>query len=169
MEKIDINEIYEQAKNDPSLFSTLDIENILEENVKNDYLENKTMTQINTEIFDCMNELGLPKNEIEIFCNKLIGYRHVDKINELHKGKHVRWIRIDNNINNNNNNNNTVKLTAGGIVTNIKFLDNGIHIVCMGAGNRFFQYKFDDCLLFQKLTMEEQLILMAYEHMDNEL
>ena len=29
--------------------------------------------------------------------------------------------------------------------------------------NRFIQYKFDDCITFQKLTEIEQLIIMAYE------
>ena len=42
-EKINVNEIFENAMKDPSLFSTIDIENLLNslENEKNDYLENK--------------------------------------------------------------------------------------------------------------------------------
>ena len=47
-----INQIFEDALNDPSLLSTLDIDNLLEsiENTKNDYLDNKTMSDITTEI-----------------------------------------------------------------------------------------------------------------------
>ena len=66
----------------------------------------------------------------------------------------VRWIRKNND-----------KLTNGGIVSNIKFLDNGIHILCMNNQRRFIQYKFDDCYTFQKMTPDEQLIVMAYENL----
>lgn len=164
-DKLDINAIFEQARKDPTLFSTLDIENILAsvDNVKNDYLENKTMVQINEEIHTIIEELGLEKPMIENLCEKLIGYRYVDQINELHKGKHIRWIRIADNQTFRPLPKQQIKLMAGGILTNVKFLDNGTHIMCMGPGNRFIQYKFDDCLTFQKLTVEEQLILMALQ------
>ena len=43
-DKINVQEIFENAMRDPTLFSTIDIENLLTsiENEKNDYLENKT-------------------------------------------------------------------------------------------------------------------------------
>ena len=100
--------------------------------------------------------LKLYSEKIAEICNKLIGYRFVDEIHEIHKGKHVRWIR-----------NTTQKLTNGGIVMDIKFLDNGTQILCMNSMHRFNQYKFDECLTFQKLSIEEQLILMAYDYMTN--
>ena len=152
-----VNEIFEQALKDPSLFSTLDIDALLDsiESDKNDYLENKTMTTVANEIYEKMNELSTTTEQNLDFCKKLIGYRYVDEINELHKGKHVRWIRTANT---------TPVLTNGGIVTDVKFLDNGTHVLCMNSGRRFIQYKFDDCLTFQKLSVEEQLILMAYDY-----
>lgn len=156
-EKINVNEIFENAMNDPTLFSTLDIENLLDsiQNVKNDYLENKTMKDVTKDVYDKVKELGVNSEKIAEICNKLIGYRHVDELHELHKGKHIRWIRL--------NGNGT--LTNGGIVVNIKFLDNGTQVLCMNGGSRFIQYKFDECLTFQKLSIEEQLILMAYENL----
>ena len=50
--KTNINDIFQEALNDPELFSTLDIDNLLEslENTKNDYLDNKTMTDIVNEM-----------------------------------------------------------------------------------------------------------------------
>lgn len=165
MSDIDINAIFEQAKKDPSLFSTLDIETLLEsvDNVKNDYLENKSMADINQEVHDCISELGLDTEIIENLCRKLIEYRYVDRISELHKGKHMRWLRLINSATFRPLPKEEIKLTAGGILTNVEFLDNGTHVRCMGPGNRFIQYKFDDCLTFQKLTVEEQLILMAFQ------
>ena len=159
MEKTDslnINQIFEDALTDPSLLSTLDIDNLLEsiENTKNDYLDNKTTSDITSEIQDKLNEIGLSVDEKEIIIVKLKEYRFVDEIHELHKGKMVRWIR-----------NGTNRLTNGGIVTDIKFLDNGVHVLCMNSQRRFIQYKYDDCYTFQKMNIEEQLILMAYEEL----
>lgn len=158
MNKNEINEMFDDAMNDPSLFSNIDIENLLDsiENIKNDYLENKTMEMVNKEVYDVIYDLEIDDKSRKEIYKKIIGYRLVDKINELHKGKHIRWIRI-------NTKENNYKLTNGGIVVNVKFLDNGMYVLCMSSGNRFIQYKFDDCLTFQKLTMEEQLILMAYD------
>jgi hypothetical protein len=155
----EIQEIFENARKDPELFSTIDIEQLLTsiESDKNDYLEGKTLKDINDDIYEKINTLITSTEKKQELCNKLIGYRYVDELHELHKGKHVRWVR------------NTIeepKLTNGGIVTDIKFLDNGTHVLCMNVLHRFVQYKFDDCITFQKLSQEEQLILMAYEHMD---
>jgi hypothetical protein len=109
---MDINEVFESAKKDPNLFSTIDIENILNsiENDKNDYLENKTLDDIVKENFENVLSLGLDKTTMEKICNKLIGYRYVDEIHELFKGRHIRWIRDG-------------VLTNGGIVVDIKFTD----------------------------------------------
>lgn len=155
-ETVNIDTIFEDALNDPSLLSTIDIDNLLNsiESTKNDYLDNKTMTDITNDIYEKINEINVPQNKKEDFYTKLTGYRYVDEIYELHKGKMVRWIRIGN-----------TNLTNGGIVMDIKFLDNGIHVLCMNNQRRFIQYKFDDCYTFQKMSTEEQLILMAYSHL----
>lgn len=164
MSEIDINEIFENAMKDPELFSTLNIEKLLEniESEKNNYLDGKTLRSINDEIYEKINELDL-RDHHEI-CNKLIGYRYVDELHELHKGKHVRWIRLYKN----DSQIDDIKLTNGGIVTDIKFMNNGTHVLCMNSQRRFIQYKFDECLTFQKLSVEEQLILMAYEHIEKD-
>ena len=152
---ININQLFEDALNDPSLFSTIDIDNLLSqiETDKHDYLENKTTVSITDEIYEMVSGHINQIDKRKEICKKLIGYRYVDEINELHKGKHIRWIR-----------NGTAQLTNGGIVVDIKFLDNGTHVMCKNGMNRFVQYKYDDCITFQKLSSEEQLIMMAYEH-----
>jgi YesN/AraC family two-component response regulator len=164
MSEIDINEIFENAMKDPELFSRLDIEKLLEniENEKNNYLDGKTMKSINDEIYEKISQFKSCDHQ-EI-CNKLIGYRYVDELHELHKGKHVRWIRLYKDTTKMDD----IKLTNGGIVTDIKFMNNGTHVLCMNSMRRFIQYKFDECLTFQKLSMEEQLILMAYEHIEKD-
>lgn len=150
-----INEVYEEALKDPTLLSSLDIDELLDtlENETNDYLENKTLDGLTEEIYNTIKEECSNEEIQKSICLKLIGYRMVDELHELHKGKHVRWLRRGTN-----------KLTNGGIVVDIKFLDSGTNILCMNSMKRFIQYKYDECITFQKMSATEMLILMAYEH-----
>ena len=163
-EKIDINELFENAMKDPTLFSTMDIDKLLEsiENDKNDYLQNKSMKIITKEIYETIQNLQLSQKTKLEYCQKLLGYRLVDDVHELHVGKHVRWIREQV-----LTNGQAKVLTNGGIVTTIKFLDNGTQVLCKSSGQRFIQFKFDECIIFQKMSLEEQLIMMAYDYLDN--
>jgi len=156
MENIDTIDI-ESIIKDPTLFSSIDIEKLLGsiENEKNSYLENKTSYDITKEIFDILQESRIPMDKIKDYSKKLLGYRYIDDIRDLHKGKHIRWIKRDNP---------SASMTNGAILVNIKFLDNGTHIVCKNSQNRFFQIKLDSCYIFQKMTTEEHLIIMAYDY-----
>ena len=98
--------------------------------------------------------LNISEDQRDIFYSKLAGYRLIENIYELHKGKHIRWIRY----------NTPNKITNGAIVAEVKFCDNGTHVLCRTIQNRVFQIKYDECLIYQKLTTGEQLILMAYEY-----
>ncbi len=150
-----INQVYQDALADPSLLSTLNVDELLStlETNKNDYLENKTLNGITEDVYNCIRDMHCENETREKMCLKLVGYRLVEELHELHKGKHVRWIRRD-----------SSHLTNGGIVVDIKFLDDGTHILCMNSMKRFIQYKYDDCITFQKLSPTELLILMIYEH-----
>ena len=110
------------------------------------YLENKTASIIQKEILDICIRENIPQNILD----KLSDYRYVDKICDLIRGKYVRWIRLSVP---------SKTLTKGGIVADIKFLENGIYILIKNAHNRFIQYRFDDCITFQKLSVEELLYL----------
>ena len=149
-----LKKIIQDAKSDPLLKSTLDIEKIINSIDKTDldYLGDRTLKNIAEEIYECLRDSEFSVEFIEKTCRKLLEYRFVDTIYQLHRGKHVRWIRPAAF---------NPMLTNGGIVVDIKFLDNGTHIVCKN-GVRFIQYKFDDCLTFQKLSQDEQLLLSCY-------
>jgi hypothetical protein len=155
---INIQKIYDDALRDPALFAKIDVDAIidsLESDGSTDYLETETLSTIQKSVYDCLREHGIPN--IPKYCAKLADYRYIEEICHLHKGKNVRWIRVSG----------EKTLTNGGIVVDIKFLDNGMHILTKNNQNRFIQYKFDDCLTFQKLSMGEQLVLMANEYVDH--
>jgi predicted house-cleaning noncanonical NTP pyrophosphatase (MazG superfamily) len=160
---MDIEEIFENAKKDPLLFSSINVNELLDkiENETTEYLENKTLGDISKIIFQILSEYTfenktLGKEIITKYYEKLGGYRYIDKVCDLRLGIFIRWIR--------NN-----KLMNGGIVVNIKIGEN-VQIICKTILGKHISLRYDDCVIFQKLTMEEQLILMSYDYLqkDNE-
>jgi hypothetical protein len=152
---MDINEIFESAKKDNVLDLDIDciLNNLNSENKS--YLVNKkvsTLLEENKEALSSLNQIT--EYKLDVLCKKMNNYRFVDEIYELHLGKHVRYIR---------KNDANHELKVGGIVVDIKFLNNGTHILILNKfiSKRPIQYKFDDVLTFQKLTEEEQLILLV--------
>lgn len=161
---IEIKNLIKNIKKDPELNKNINIEELLNtiQDEKTDYLDNKTIKSINQEVFEAIQSLNLSEERTKDLCEKLFDYRLVNDIHELHKGKIVKTI--------NNINNDSLylpKIHVKGKVLNIKFLDNGIHVVCIHFPQRFLQYKFDQFLTFQKLSDEEQMILSAYEYIQN--
>lgn len=159
--EINIQEIFENAKNDPSLFSSIDVDELLDkiENETTEYLENKTLSNISETVYETLTEYLPLKNENEIieqYCKKLSGYRYVERICDLRQGIYIRWIKHG-----------ETKLHNGGIAVNVKIGDE-IQIVCKTALGHFLSLKFNECIVFQKLTMEEQLILMSYDYIQKE-
>ena len=116
------------------------------------YLETKTFNILSTEIKTVLQNHDIPPIKM---MEKLDGYRYVDEIHELFRGKYIRWIRLQANASLTT----VASLTNGAMVMDIKFLEEGIQILCRNGANRFIQFKFDDCLVFQKLTDEEWMLL----------
>lgn len=149
-----ISTIINESRLDPALFSKIDVDKLLDslESDKNDFLENQTSDTISERVFNSMKTLHIDDGVLSEYCRKLVGYRHVDELHVLHKGKYVRWIRLEE----------PTQLMNGGIVVDIKFGDTGANVMVRIASGRFMQYRFDKCLTYQKLTDEEHLILMLY-------
>jgi len=62
----------------------------------------------------------------------------------------------------------TPQLQLPGMVADIKFMADGIHVIIRLFNHRHVQYRFDDYYFFQKLTADEMLILSALEDGDGE-
>ena len=150
---MDISELIKEAKTDPTLLSKINTAELLR-SVKNDFLENQTVESIAENVYDSLVQLSLNKEtDKNVFANhfeKLAGYRFVDELHQLHKGKYVRWIRHDM----------PEKLMKGAVVVDIQFGDFGANILCRLMTGDFLRYRFDKCNTYQKLTDEEQLLLI---------
>jgi len=112
---------------------------------------NKSLREISQEIYNILDPI-LNKEDLEKVLTKLIGYRFVDEIYKIQRGKFIRWI---------SNSATKPHLTNGGIVIDIKFLDSGTHILCKNNIGKIIQIKFDGAIIFQKLSNDENLILFA--------
>jgi hypothetical protein len=152
----------EYASKHPDILTPIELEkwaySVAENSSEKSYLQNLegvSLESIEQHKLHALSEI-IPPELLPNVLKKLKEYRFVEEINELYLGKYIRWIRIPENYNNSYI---VPKITNGGIVTDIRFLKNGVHIQCKNIKNIFIQYKFDECLTFQKLSAEEMFIL----------
>jgi hypothetical protein len=106
---------------------------------------------------DMLQQLKLPRNELSYLNKQLKSYRLVNDINDLRFGSYVRWISLKNPA--------EIKLTNGGIVCDMKVIQEDLHIKCKNKMNRLFQIKISEVILFQKLSEQEQVILKALKQL----
>jgi hypothetical protein len=119
-------------------------------------LTSKQITEMNLKI---INELFLPKKTSLDYMQKLSGYRYVDEINELKRGSYIRWINIIDA--------DKLHLQGGAIISDIKITDNGTLINCLNIYRRkYFNIKMDECLIFQKITNDENVILAVVDYLE---
>ena len=77
-------------------------------------------------------------------------YRYVDELHELNLGAFIRWVNADQ----------LDKLMNGAFVVRIDIEDDGTRILCKN-GKRFLTLYMDECILFQKITPEENILFLA--------
>ncbi len=153
-----------EAQEDPSLqyiapttsSSTTTLEQANGE--QNLFLDGKTAADLSDEIQSLLEYVGAPQ-----YLSKLQYYQYIDSISALRHGRIIRCLpkvatspRF------------TPQLQLPGMVADIKFMADGIHVIIRLFNHRHVQYRFDDYYFFQKLTADEMLILSALEDGDGE-
>ena len=106
---------------------------------------------------DLLQQLNLPREELVALYKKLKAYRCVNTLEDLRFGGYVRWISLKNPA--------VIKLTNGGIVCDIKNINDDIHVKCKNRMNMLFQLKMSEVLLFQKRSEQEEVILKALKYL----
>jgi hypothetical protein len=119
-------------------------------------LNNTKIKQIKNDI---LQKLHFKPNIIKLLLKKLKNYRFVDDLNDIHFGRYIRWINIKKYDN--------LKLTNGGIICDIKMVNDGILITCKNNINKLFSIKMDENLIFQKLNDDEILLLQVMDQLNN--
>ena len=125
------------------------------ENILN--LTSKKILEINLSI---LKELHLEKQVTIDYLKKLKGYKYVDELKDLKYGSFIRWIPIIDP--------NYLPLHYCGIICDIKITDNGVILICKNFMHRHYTFKMEECLIFQKLTNQELVLISALDHLEKE-
>lgn len=152
-------EIWENARNSQDTKSTIDLENILSSTDEMpDYLGGKTIASIARENFEILREHEPELNEwTEKFCEKLVNYRYVDRLCDFRNGRGTKWISKE------------LGKASAGIYLGTRISQNNIlFITCKTMFDKCFNLAFDKYLFFQKLSEDEQMILLANEYLKEE-
>ena len=136
-----------------------DGEQLLEiiDNKKFEVLYNKNTKTINTIKNNILQKLQLSSPEIKKLHKKLKEYQYVDELPDIHVGHYVRWISLATP---------TTKLTNGGIIVETNINESGIYILVKNNIGRIFMIYIDKVLLFQKITVDEQIIINIMDYLD---
>ena len=84
---------------------------------------------------------------------KLNDYRHVDELHEFRLGCFIRYIHTDN----------LSKLMNGGFLVQVDLTESGT--ILRLKSKYIFSIRLDDCILFQKLTDQEHVLLTVIDHL----
>jgi hypothetical protein len=130
------------------------------DNESNENIMNLTTRKIMETKISILNELQLGREKTLALLRQLKNYRYVDDLSDLKIGNYVKWIPI---IDPNN-----IPLNYNGLICNIKITDNGVMVSCKNFMNRHYTFKMDECLIFQKLTQQELILLRALDHLEDD-
>ena len=130
------------------------------DNDNNDSIMSLTTKKILEMNLKILKELHLDNDTTLDYFKKLRGYRYIDEINDLKYGSYIRWIPITDP--------DHLPLHQCGIVCDIVISDDGVNVVCKNFMHRHYRFKMDECLIFQKLSSQELIILSALDHLGTE-
>jgi hypothetical protein len=129
------------------------------ENESNASIVELSTKKINIQKQLIFDQLNLTGEKRECFDDKLSNYRYCNDLKDIQYGFYIRWIPLKNP--------EKIYITNGGHICDIKIINNEIHIVCKNNMNNFFQIKFDECLLFQKISPQENVILNVLDYLES--
>ena len=128
------------------------------ENETNSSIMNLTTAKIKDHKNTILQQLQLEKSKLKTMHNKLTEYRYCTDMSDLQYGYYIRWIPLKDPEN--------LYLTNGGIMCDMKIVNNQIQIFCKNCRNRFFQFKFDEAVIFQKISPQEKVILSVLDYLN---
>jgi hypothetical protein len=163
---MNIRELFEEARNDPSLQSTLDIQGLLNRRGHTSTVTPETSeptldVRIAEDVYHELVYLGVTPAMMPTFSSKLCDYTLITELHQFKLGKYIRWIHREPTIDASGEAH--VKLERGGILIAIHFKENGVQLQILVIGNiRYTLYlMFDACAFFQKWSEDEKLSILT--------
>jgi len=164
----DFHSILAEARRDPTLQNTLDIDALLRTGADTDVGDtetegddHETLQALAEGVITALRAAQLPLEVVSDYFQRLADYRFIDAVHELKPGQYVRWLRR---APGDNETTRPRKLISGGNVGDILIEDDHVvvkvHIFPRGWIQKL---RYDDYLFFQKLSDDEKMMFMAQE------
>lgn len=103
-----------------------------------------------------LNQLDIQKDKVKEYQSKLKHYKYIDELQDLRRGRYIRWIKK----------NNHEHLVNGGILCDTKIAEDGTNLICKNFYNKVFEIKFKDNYIFQKITNQEKVLINVINYLN---
>ncbi len=103
-----------------------------------------------------LQKLYFSRDELLYYHKILKDYRYIDELDELKIGGYIRWFNLKKM--------ESIKLTNGGIVIDLKNNLENIQVICKNNQNRIFCMNLDQCIVFQKLSVQEKILIKIIDY-----
>jgi len=129
-----------------------ELDEVIDEIQKYQITDTRTIRERKQKVLDT---LLLEPEELKHYQTLLKEYRYVDEIDELRIGSYLRFFRL---------NTESLELGTGGFLADIKRSKQSM-LLLLKNRNRFFQLKMETCILFQKNTKQEDILIQIMDHL----
>ena len=128
------------------------------ENDSNSSIINLTTRKIQEHKNTILQQIRLPRDKLKTYNKKLKNYRYCSDLKDIQYGFYIRWIPLKDM--------NNLNLTNGALICDVKLINEQLHVLCKNR-HRMMQIKFDEALIFQKISDQERVILSILDYLDN--
>ena len=108
---------------------------------------------------DILQKLQMDRKKLKDYHKKLKNYMFCNDLRDIQIGHFIRWIPLKEPT--------QIKITNGAIVCDIKSINGKCYILCKNFMNRFFHFKYDENLIFKKLSHQEKIILKVLDFLES--
>ena len=128
------------------------------ENEKNESILYTDYSNIKNEKNDILQKLPFSGEQLKNLHKKLKYYKYIEIPDDLEFGHYIRWINLKNPDN--------LKLTNGGIIIDMVVVNDMLYLTCKNNMNRVFRLNFNECIVFQRLTNQENILLQVMDYLN---
>ncbi len=121
---------------------------------KLDNLDSKKIKKIK---YDTLKSIVEDKEELIYYYKLLNSYRYIDEMDEIRIGTYIRFFNLKK-----AEQKQSLELMRGGFVCDIRVTNNNIFILCRNR-DRFFNINMNECIIFQKNTKQEELLIQIID------